>query len=107
MTKQQEVAINNLKQSIINGLFLNKDKYEFKEFEIIEYDHFISLYFVVGMKNDEGTYASIVCRDRGQLFIGKRGGITYPVTKKLKNGTYKHYYKSYKHNIHSVIVDQR
>ena len=40
------------------------------------------------MKNDEGTYASIVCRDRVQLFIYKKGRIEYPTrngkTKTLK-----------------------
>lgn len=59
-----------------NGL---ATKYEIKQYEVKEYDCFVSVALEVGMKDDKGTWASIFCRDRVHLFIGKRGGISYPV----------------------------
>lgn len=53
--------------------------YEIKEYKVHENEFFVNVILEVGMKNDEGTYASIVCRDRVQLFIYKKGRIEYPI----------------------------
>jgi hypothetical protein len=46
-----------------------------KEFEVEESEHFLIIYSVTGLKNDEGTMAAVFARDRRHIFIGKRGGI--------------------------------
>ena len=62
-----------------------KGKFEIKRFEVEENKWFVSVVAEVGYVGDEGTLAEIFARDRVQLFIGKRGGMTYPV---FKNGKY-------------------
>ena len=56
--------------------------YEIKEYKVEETEYFLSVVLEVGMIGDEGTMAQVFCRDRVHLFVGKRGGITYPVTNK-------------------------
>lgn len=86
MTKAQERAIEKMKRSMENSLTMSE---EVKEWTITEYESFISVVAVTGVKNDEGTYAFWV-RNRAQFFVGKRGGITYPVYRvKFKNGNHK------------------
>ena len=83
MTKAQERAIERIKRSMENSL-TSVD--EVKEWKITEYDTFVSVMAVTGVKNDEGTYAFYI-RNYCQFFVGKRGGITYPVNNfKFKNG---------------------
>lgn len=65
-----------------------KGSYEIKKYEVDENEFFVNVILEVGMKNDEGTYASIVCRDHVQLFIYKKGRIEYP-TRKRKTKTLK------------------
>jgi hypothetical protein len=49
----------------------------------------------------------VICRERCQLFIGKRGGVKYPVSKFLKNGEFKSYYKKWnKRSLLRVSIDQ-
>ena len=55
-----------------------KGNYEIKEYTVRGYDSFVSVILEVGMVGDEGTLAQVYARDRVHLFIGKRGGITYP-----------------------------
>lgn len=82
--KQIETLVKVLKRA--NTLEFKKGEYEIKRYEVEECHYFVSVFLEVGQKNDEGTLASIICRDKVQLFIGKRGGITYPV--KSKQGKY-------------------
>ena len=91
MTKAQEKAIARIRKMAENTLFFgtNKDDYEFKEWEVSENEYFVNVVLEVGRKGDEGTMAAIFARDRAQLFVGKRGGITYPKTIRDKDGNYK------------------
>jgi hypothetical protein len=93
MTSYQERAIEKIKRIALEDHGKYADNYELKQFEVHENEYFVSLIVEVGMKGDEGTMASIFARDRGQVFIGKRGGVTIPVSKMMKDGKRKHYYK--------------
>ena len=111
MTKEQKRTVNRIRRDAEYHFFYSED-YEFKKWEVTENEYFVSVVFVVGMKGDEGTLASIICRDRAQLFIGKRGGVTYPVTKHLKNGEFKSYYKrldtkGWRINLYTPVIDQK
>ena len=76
MTKQQEKAIKKIEELAKELLY--GEEYEIKRFDIEELnDKFVEVVVETGMKNDSGTYAAIFCRDRAQLFVGKRGGVTY------------------------------
>ena len=101
MTKAQEQAIKKIRKLAEDHLY--SDSYEIKEWDIKENEYFVSVVVETGMKNDEGTLASILCRDRAHLFIGKRGGITYPVTKNGKQ--VRRRFKGY--SILQAVVDQR
>ena len=80
-----------------------KGEYEIKEYEVKDCEYFLSVVIETGMVGDEGTMASILCRNRVHLFIGKRGGITYPC---YKNG--KHMTKQLsKTTIFGVYMDQK
>lgn len=111
MTRAQEQAVARVRKLVereIKGIYGDKDCYEIKCWEITEYDSFIALVVEYGMKGDEGTLAEVIGRNRAHLFIGKRGGITYPVSKKLKSGEYKHYTKHFKgYSILQAVCDQR
>ena len=103
MTKAQENAIERIKRLALNEHGKYADEYEIKEWEVDENEYFVSLVVETGLKGDEGTMAAIFGRDRAHLFIGKKGGITYPVS---KNG--KHYTKRFKgYSILQAVVDQR
>ena len=81
MTNAQKRAIARI-DDLVRKEFYN-DKYEIKERKIDENEYFVSMIIEWGLKNDEGTMAAIFARDRAHLFIGRKGGITYPV---YKNG---------------------
>lgn len=109
ITKAQEKAIAQIKR-LAETLFGEKtlDKYEIKQFDIDANEYFVAVVVEVGMKDDEGTMAEIFGRDRAQLFIGPRGGITYPVNKQMASGKYKHYEKRFKgHSLLQAVIDQR
>ena len=108
MTKSQERALNKIKRLAEKWANEGFEDGELKKWDVEENEYFVSVIVEIGGKNDEGTWAEVVCRDRAQLFIGKCGGITYPVHKRLKNGTFKHYTKTFKgYSILQVVVDQR
>ena len=108
ITKQQTKAIENIKRLAKKLHERHADKYEIKKFEIHENEYFVAVVVETGMKDDEGTMAEILCRDSAQLFIGKRGGITYPVSKKMADGKYKHYTKRFEgYSLLQAVVDQR
>lgn len=78
MTKAQELTIEKIKKEIPRFDFYDKDDYEIKKFEVEENEYFVSVYFVTGIKNDEGTMAGVLCRKHRHCFIGKNGGIIVP-----------------------------
>lgn len=77
MTRAQETAVKRIRH-LTDGLLFG-DNFEIKEWEVEDCGSFVAVTVETGLKNDKGTMASILCRDRAHLFIGKRGGITYPV----------------------------
>lgn len=105
MTKAQEKALNKIRKLVENQFY--NDEYEIKKWEVEENEFFVSLVVVYGMKNDNGTLAEVFARDHAQLFIGKKGGITYPVCRFLKNGKFKTYTKRFKGSILQAVIDQR
>lgn len=102
MTKAQERSVAKIRRQAETEFNWT----EVKEFEVTENEYFVSVCAVIGMPDDEGTMAAILCRDRIHVFIGKRGAITYPVSKLLKNGNWKHYYKKYRSFL-GTAIDQR
>lgn len=77
MTKYQEKAVERIKRYIEeHDLHRNDERYEIKEFSVEETDYgTVIVYSVTGLKNDEGTLASVFCRNIRHIFIGKRGGL--------------------------------
>lgn len=76
MTRSQEIAIKKIRRLAEDTLY--NDEYEFKMWEILDCGSFVDVRVETGRIGDEGTLAGIFCRERAQLFVGKRGGITYP-----------------------------
>lgn len=56
----------------------------------------ISVVIETGMKNDEGTAASWICRDSLQIFVGSRGGVNTPNQKSINI-----------HNLFCVAFDEK
>lgn len=78
MTRAQELTIEKIKKEIPRfDFYSNDDEYEIKQFEVEENEYFVSVYFVTGRKNDEGTMA-VFFRKYRHAFIGKNGGIRVP-----------------------------
>lgn len=77
MTKAQELTIEKIKRAIPEFDYYNSDNYEVKKWKVTEEEEFgiVFLYFVTGMKNDEGTMAEVICRKHRHCVIGKNGGI--------------------------------
>lgn len=105
MTKSQEMILERVKKAIPKNFF-HSENYEIKEFEVTEYDHFISVYASIGLKGDEGTMAAVCCRDTFHIFIGKRGGITYPMWNKKKKDQYTKTLR-YPESLYTVFYDQK
>lgn len=101
MTKLQKKALERIKQLVEQDFY--SDEYEIKLWEVKECEYFVSLVVEYGLKGDEGTMAKVFGRDRAHLFIGKRGGITYPVTKNDK--VYTKRFEGY--SILQAVCDQR
>lgn len=88
MTNKQERVIKALKKQMADDFFYGHD-YEFKRVEVTESKFgTVTLVLETGLIGDENTLASVYARNRIQVFIGKRGGITYPVTYTQKNGKF-------------------
>ena len=106
MTNAQERALERIKRMVKSTFHGNR--YEIKRWEVSDNKYFVGLICEWGYKNDEGTLAEIYARDKCQLFIGKRGGIRYPVTKTHKNGKFKCYEKRFNgDSILKVVLEQR
>lgn len=99
MTKAQEKAVQMIRNLVDKWC---EDRYEIKEWEVKDCDTFLSVVVCTGLPNDENTMAFLT-RDRAHLFVGPRGGITYPVMKDGKT-TYKRF-KGY--SILQAVVDQK
>lgn len=52
-----------------------KNDYEFKQINLSVHSGFVSVWMQVGRIGDEGTLASIICRDKVHCFIGVRGAL--------------------------------
>jgi hypothetical protein len=52
------------------------EDYEFKEFRIekLDWHSSILVHYEIGGKGDEGSWASIMCRDRRMIRVGVKGG---------------------------------
>lgn len=88
MTKAQERAVKFLRRDAAANLLFN-EKHEFKEFDVKETDGGTLMVAIeAGYVGDEGTWASVFCRDRCIVFVGVRGAIWYYVDtkRKSKNG---------------------
>ena len=108
LTKAQEKAISNIKKLAEKVHERHADKYEIKRFDVDTNEYFADVVVEIGMKDDEGTMAEVFCRECAQLFVGPRGGITYPVSKQMKNGSWKHYTKRFEgYSLLQAVVDQR
>jgi len=109
MTKSQERAIARIKRMCEDTLFYGgPEEYEFKKWDVDENEYFVSLVFETGMKGDEYTMAEVFCRNRAQLFIYPRGRVIYPMTRHLKNGTFKCWTRQFKwDSILTPVLDQK
>ena len=97
MTKQQELAISKIKREVERQLFYSENC-EIKEWQVTENEYSVGVYFVVGLKNDEHTLAEFYARDRGHVFIGKKGGLKY-VTKRGALRRLKNYNIEFERNV--------
>lgn len=69
MNNTQAKVIENIKSLMTEG------RLEVKSESIDENDYFVSYSIEVGMTEDEGTLARVLCRNYRHFFIGKRGGV--------------------------------
>jgi hypothetical protein len=102
MTNAQSRAIERIRQEAQSTLFYG-DGYEFKRWNVTENEHFAAVVLEVGMIGDEGTLAEAVCRDRAQLFVGKKGDITYPYNYYTNSGEMKFTERRYKGLMKAVL----
>lgn len=103
MTRAQEIALRKIRKLTDSIMF--GDKWEIKEWKVTENEYFVAVIVETGMKGDEGTLASLLCRERAQLFIGKRGGIRYPVYNTKSSKYVEWRFNGY--SLLSVVIDQR
>ena len=91
MTKAQEKAVENFRLVVQRHNIAQ----EIKMFEVIDGDDYVTVNAISGLKGDEGRPLLEMIRDRVMIYIGKRGGITYPVIKdgRLYKKRYECFYK--------------
>ena len=108
MTKQQERKIELIRNYMKNYHGKYSDNYELKEDEVqdIGAGGIISVVLEVGLKEDEGTMAAILCRDRIHVFVGPRGGVTCH-SKNRKTGEFMFYEDTWKGVVHRSMEDNR
>lgn len=107
MTNSQKLAIEKIRRLADKFYLEERDGYELKSWRVEDCGKFTSVILEYGLIGDEGTLA-ILARGHAHLFVGKKGGITYPVNKILKNGEYKWYKKTFKgYSILQAVCDQR
>lgn len=77
-TKQQSRMIQSLYDGVIKNIYgSTSDSYEIKTFDISVNKYSTSVYIQMGLKNDEGTMASVLARRQAMFFIGKNGGLKH------------------------------
>ncbi len=78
LTAKQAKAIEYIKAKILDANYGHTaTSYEIKKFEItLPQENNDQAYLMVetGMKNDEGTLASMLCRDHRLIAVGQNGG---------------------------------
>ena len=79
-----------------------KDSYEIKKFDVrvtesdvLKNYKFVSVAIETGLKNDEGTMASLLARERALIFIGKNGGMKHAQWRSTKNKKTKYLYQAF------------
>ena len=82
MTKAQERRIESIRIELEEMATKYHKDGEIKWFNVEDHGSFVSVSGCVGAQCDEDTYAAILCRDIVHLFIGKKGGVTYPIWKR-------------------------
>ena len=85
MTKEQERTIERIRRYMLLERYGKREgdlRYEIKKETIKNIDgtNLVSYFLTTGMVNDEGTMASLICRDTVHVFIGKKGGCSTMVT---------------------------
>lgn len=89
LPRRQAWSLEKLKTHLVRDSTMLRsfpDTYEIKEWDakLLGYG-IVSVVVEVGMKNDAGTMASILCRDRFHVFIGKNGGM-FQYVRRTKGG---------------------
>ena len=89
MTRQQERKIEVIRNYMNGYMGRHSDGYEMKEEHIEELGvgGIVSVVMETGMKEDEGTMAAILCRNRIHVFIGPKGGVTCISRNRKTGGT--------------------
>ena len=82
MNQTQIKKIDRIKQAAILEWVKDND-HEIKIWKVEDYGYFVSVVVEVGLKGDEGTFASLIGRNRAHIFVGPKGGLSY-ITKKGK-----------------------
>lgn len=98
-TPSQQRKIDGIRRTIERTMnsYLDENHYEIKEWTETDYDHFVAIWAVVGLKNDEETLAEALCRDKWQIFVGRKGGVRQVVEGKKRHQTgFSYWRKSYK-----------
>jgi hypothetical protein len=71
MTRNQTEVLAQIKSTMLDG-----GRYEIKQEHTKDLGFAVSYSIEVGLQNDEGTLASVICNTYKHFFIGKRGGVT-------------------------------
>jgi hypothetical protein len=71
MTRNQVEVLAQIKATM-----LDRGRYVIKQEIISDLGFAVSYCIEVGLPNDEGTLASLICNTYKHFFIGKRGGVT-------------------------------
>ena len=101
MTKAQERMIEKIRR---DALAWAGEGGEIKRFDVEEIsDKTVSVWAIVGRKNDEGTMAAVLCRDSVLVFIGPRGAARCPVNTSRAKGKYRQGYISYRDFLGTAI----
>lgn len=78
LTAKQAKTVADIKAAILSSRYgCAAGSYEIKRFEVTLPREGSDLAFLIvetGMRNDEGTLASVLCRDRRHIMIGPNGG---------------------------------
>ena len=88
--------LNDVQRRVLDDVLdyvLCGDVYEVKELDLTDSYGDICVGLTTGVKNDEGTMAFFICRDRYVFWIGKRGGVWQYV--EGRDGHYRRVYRKH------------